>query len=297
MVDQTGTSLNKSSRIAVPVAGLILLLVAVIFVQLEARWSALARDHLACLQSQASWGFSPNALPPVDPQSFTKIYMPEEESKAIIAQLEKLAVRTGGRLAYLEYGSGGSTTVFTKFANVAVSIEHDSAWCASVRKLLAQAKLKHVIQLCVPKGVGSAPTAGWDGDYGQYRNYIDAVDQPGLPSTYDFVYVDGRARVAAALKVLPYLRNDSIVVLHDAVREIYDPVEKYYKVLTFFDSGNKHRNGFKVMQRRSDINHSIPLSENDIEDIYDEVRAMMKLPKLKRSVGALPQVKSSGTST
>jgi hypothetical protein len=281
MTDPSGSSLNKSSRITVPIAGIILLLAAVTVVQLEARWSTLAREHLACMQSQASSAFSRSALPPVDPQSFKKIYMPEEESKAIIDQLEKLAVRTGGRLAYLEYGSGGSTTVFTKFANVAVSIEHDSVWCASVGKLLEKAKLRHVIQLCVPKAVGLAPTAGWDGDYGQYRNYIDAVDRPGLPATYDFVYVDGRARVAAALKVLPYLRNDSIVVLHDAVREIYNPVEKYYKVLTFFDSGNKHRNGFKVMQRRSDISRSIPLSENDIEETYDEVRAMMKLPKLK----------------
>jgi hypothetical protein len=296
MSDSRGNLVTKA-RCSFPVAALVLLTATVAIFQLEGRWSALARDHLACLKSKSSSTFSRGSLPAIEFGSLTKIYMPETESKAIIEQLEKLALRTEGRLAYLEYGSGGSTTVFTKFANVAVSVEHDAQWCAGVGKQLKEARMKHVIQLCVPKQSEIQPTAGWDGDYEQYRNYIDAVDRPGLPLKYDFVYVDGRARVAAALKVLPYLRNDSIVVLHDAVREIYSPVEKYYKVQTFVESGNKHRNGFKIMMRREDIDRSLPLTEDDIEDVYDEVRSMMKLPKRKRSstVKSQPKVTGEGT--
>lgn len=92
--------------------------------------------------------------------------------------------------------------------------------------------------------------------YISFRPYVDTVDTPGLPEAYDFVCIDGRARLGAALKALPYLTEVSVVVIHDAVRKRYDAVDQYFEVVEeVMDNGQPAltKNGLKIIQRRSDL--------------------------------------------
>lgn len=209
--------------------------------------------------------------PPVTEIDFSRMMFPREESQALVDLMKQEFMKRAGMVSYLEYGSGGSTSELTPFANIAVSVEHDISWCDRIRSRLKEASIKNVIQLCVPKEKHNSTHAkiGWDGDYVGFRRYLEAVKRPGLPQKYDFVLIDGRARVGAALQVLPLLHNDSVVVLHDAVRKYYDPVEVFYHVerKNLFSSTND-RNGFKVLRMRENIPH-FPF-EYEIQTFYQQ---------------------------
>lgn len=204
------------------------------------------------------------------------LLMPAGEVAALQTVLARL-IAAHGPLTYLEYGSGGSTTELTRFARVAVSVEHDAGWCKALGRRLADEGVGHVRQVCVPRN-GRAVKNDMHGDYREYSNYVDAVDRPGLPSSYDFVYVDGRARLGAALKVLPYLTDDSIVVVHDACRKRYAGVDKYYETVQSVmqwarpNKNGSGKDGLKIMRRRRDLPAGTwPLSSADINRAYADI--------------------------
>lgn len=163
--------------------------------------------------------------------------------------------------SYLEWGSGGSTLNFAPFARrVAHSIEHDAGWCRSLqRKLSRCAECDRVHHHCVhvPRGYRNwgRHSRFEEGTYHQFDTYVDKVDDLGERS-FDFVLIDGRARVAAAVKTLAYISPDSRVVLHDASRidedTKYHP--KYELVRTYYDFEelvlNEGLPGVAVMRRK-----------------------------------------------
>ena len=63
--------------------------------------------------------------------------------------------------------------------------------------------------------------------------YVNAVDKCSIESL-DIVLVDGRFRLQCALKLLPYLHKDSVLLLHDFwIRRPYHEVLKYYDVIGY----------------------------------------------------------------
>lgn len=81
---------------------------------------------------------------------------------------------------------------------------------------------------CVDVGVLAAfgkPTNSTDVSY-YFARYVTAVDGFNNAPYYDSVLVDGRFRVACAIKTLKYLRRDSIFFMHDWPRS-YRLIEKY----------------------------------------------------------------------
>lgn len=144
--------------------------------------------------------------------------------------------------SYLEWGSGGSTLNFAPFARrVAHSVEHDAGWCRSLQgKLSRCAECDRVHHHCVrvPRGYRNwgRHSRFEEGTYHQFDTYIDKVDDLKERS-FDFVLIDGRARVAAAVKTLAYISSGSRVVLHDASRIDEDTKDhpKYELVRTYYD--------------------------------------------------------------
>jgi len=66
-----------------------------------------------------------------------------------------------------------------------------------------------------------------DGTYEQFTKYIDGISLFNVP-TFDVIFVDGRARVAAAWKALPYLGPNSTLFIHDWDRKEYHPILQWY---------------------------------------------------------------------
>ena len=123
----------------------------------------------------------------------------------------------------LEWGSGGSTTEFPKYVKKYYSIEHDPSWFDNVKKETPDNVDYHLIELDKPLTDPTQKT--------QVQTYLDFVDKLGVEK-FDRVLIDGRGRGWCAEKVLPYLKEDSIVFIHDYwQRPQYFIVEKWYDVI------------------------------------------------------------------
>lgn len=111
----------------------------------------------------------------------------------------------------LEWGSGTSTTYFSQYAKYIDSIEHDPTWASQVRDSLSVYNIDNVTLHEVPWN--SPRPNGGPTEYYQFENYINYIDT--LNKKFDVVLIDGRARFWCAQKILPYLKKDSIVFIHD----------------------------------------------------------------------------------
>lgn len=171
---------------------------------------------------------------------------------------------------YLEFGSGGSTTEFGRLVANIYSVEHDCEWHDVVAGRVADAGLLDKVRRfrCVPPSLTAdthpSPLSGavaaaaaaplpprspasrpWGlvspfehGSYAQFHSYVNAVDDldadadggQSEPPRFDAVLIDGRARVATAMRVLPYLTPSSVVFVHDwgTRSHLYAPILRYY---------------------------------------------------------------------
>lgn len=190
---------------------------------------------------------------------------------------------------YLEWGSGGSTLNFASLVSDMFSIEHDCEWLRYVEDTMSSSNKSYhnVKTLCVAVEPG---TKGWGttssfehGNYDQFKPYVDAVDTLGIRKL-DVVFIDGRARMACALKVLPYLKKDSVVFIHDFYTriDIYKGVLKYYDEVARVLATTENRDprmgpieepqGLVVLRRKSSIEDlDLPLTEDTIHKEYSSI--------------------------
>lgn len=67
----------------------------------------------------------------------------------------------------------------------------------------------------------------WDGSKKEFQSYVNAAHQLGLcEECVDVVIVDGRAQGDCALEVLLFLREDSVLYIHDWLPERMGGVEQ-----------------------------------------------------------------------
>jgi predicted O-methyltransferase YrrM len=128
----------------------------------------------------------------------------------------------------LEWGAGGSTLFFSKFVKKYISIEHDEGWYNEVKaKIGDNVELHHVLNN-EPRTIPTDPK-----QFEDYINYVDTLNQK-----YDIVLVDGRARPECAKKVIPYLKENAIVIMHDFwERPAYHWVLDYYEEIESIKKG------------------------------------------------------------
>ena len=95
------------------------------------------------------------------------------------------------------------------------------------------------------KLVYACVNGGRVGDYGRPRNttlykseyYIDVLDHFDIVP--DFVLDDGRYRVAVALKIVPQIKDETILMVHDFNnRGYYWEIEQFYDSLDHNSSDN-----------------------------------------------------------
>lgn len=104
-------------------------------------------------------------------------------------------------LTIFEYGCGFSTRFYAERVKHVTSVEHDQAWYEHIKlHMPANVTLKYH-----PLNTGDT-----------YSNSISAED-----TSFDFIMVDGRQRVACIKKSLPSLSKRGVIVLDDSLRERY----------------------------------------------------------------------------
>jgi len=167
------------------------------------------------------------------------VWMHEAEKAVIEKYLKPESV-------VMEWGSGGSTVEFAKKVKRYYSVEHNYDWYQEVK-----AAAPPNVTLFYKPGK-EIPEHYHQSEYKHYPEYLDVVYEIG--KQFDVVLIDGRARRLCALKVIPYLKPDSIVIIHDwCSRPPYHCVLDYYDIVDKIDDTAQTIASFKLKPNWKDI--------------------------------------------
>ena len=125
----------------------------------------------------------------------------------------------------LEWGAGWSTLFFPNYLQGDyewISIEHDRKW---YKHIMQHNRNPRVKLIHIPPN--NYPWSDPFGD-GSYEDLKDYIERPSKLGKFDFILIDGRARVHCLKKALHMLNTGGVVVLHDANREYYHTAFKFY---------------------------------------------------------------------
>lgn len=127
--------------------------------------------------------------------------------------------------------------------------------------------------LCIPT-VFPPPAhtaADADGTPDHFAAYIAAASSLS-DRTFSDVLIDGRARVACALAVLPHLTPSSVVLLHDAERSLYAPIFDWYDTVASTPAGSVPR--LVVLRPKASdlLPGGVPVAAAIVRGIYERMR-------------------------
>ena len=161
----------------------------------------------------------------------------------------------------LEWGSGGSTIEFSPLLKEYYSIEHNKEWYDKIQNQIKEKNYTNTNYFFVPQNKPPNPD-GRQSEYTQIKDYIDIVDNFNVK--FDIVLIDGRARRLCAKKIIPYLKPDAIVIIHDWVlRNTYHCVTDYYDILEYVDNTTQTIATFKLREKPKPNAYGLDLSGLD----------------------------------
>ncbi len=105
----------------------------------------------------------------------------------------------------LEFGSGRSTLWFARRTRHLTSVEHNANWATEVRARLQVTSLENVDLILAPKPEDANP----DIDQTEYVSVTGRF----APASLDFVIVDGIYRAHCALRSIPLLKPQGMLII------------------------------------------------------------------------------------
>ncbi|XP_075249780.1 uncharacterized protein LOC142342364 [Convolutriloba macropyga] len=187
-----------------------------------------------------------------------KPWMPMKGDKETFTAYLQSTKKLHNPMSYLEWGCGGSTFVALKYADQVVSIENSETWCNRVVHTdIAQCSILmgklHFI--CVNAGKTTDRTGlPLDTTTYNYSLYTNIMDH--FKYSPDFVFIDGRLRMATALASLKISKVNSITLVHD----YYDRPGLFQDLERFFTSDENYERREKqtmaVFRRRKIIDQN-----------------------------------------
>lgn len=149
----------------------------------------------------------------------------------------------------LEWSTGSSTLwLLNSRVKCLVSIEHDSEWAEQTKAVLekgyssAYLGSKWKLVIIPSQNISSVPSTPADRsqapeseNFSNFKNYVTWPGQTFKPLFFDFISVDGRARVSCIVEALKLLKPHSggILVVDNTERSQYDPginiIPKHWK--------------------------------------------------------------------
>ncbi len=132
----------------------------------------------------------------------------------------------------LEFGTGGSSFLFSALNKLVYSFDTDSDYIQNLQNsdmIESRLNIKHFFFYCDVGKVGAWGTPLKPDEYNfssSIGKYLSAIDL----SKIDLFFIDGRYRVESALSVFVNSRDNSIFIIHDFVNRSY-----YHELLDYFD--------------------------------------------------------------
>lgn len=148
----------------------------------------------------------------------------------------------------LEYGSGFSTLFFANRVKHMEVIEHHKGWYEKIVKLLTENKVDekinyHLIEqnksdeVQLPEFVNKSyypENFNWRKTYFNYFEHVKSYKD----EYFDFIIVDGRARVECSLNAFAKLKSGGLFVLDNSERKRYEPVFECLKNWEMVNTSN-----------------------------------------------------------
>ena len=140
---------------------------------------------------------------------------------------------------YLEFGMGGSTLLAYMTPNIKkiISIDSDYNWIQNIKnfKNLKNEEGKRIILNYI--NVGKVRNWGFPiTKNSNISNYSKLIFQK-YENDYDFVFIDGIARVACALQIILNCKPDIKILIHDFnIRPYYHILYKYLDIIYAIDT-------------------------------------------------------------
>jgi hypothetical protein len=150
----------------------------------------------------------------------------------------------------LEFGSGFSTFKFANFCKSVHTVEHDYEWFSRVS--LMHLMLQNVNQrenLFIYYGRGGSNTLP---DKQKYNYYCNFLKFNNIHEKFDVVSIDGVARPHCALSILPYIHDETKVVISDFWRPKRHAEKNYSMVYEYYDEieSCKEGNTYVVLKKK-----------------------------------------------
>lgn len=152
----------------------------------------------------------------------------------IITALERLLDK---EMLGFEFGSGRSTLFYAQRIQFIWAIEHDEAWYAKVYEDISKKQIGNIgLRLVKPEKEIDYPNISSENHIDLtsqeypvkddlFKCYVDSLDE--FENEYfDFVAVDGRARVSCALKAMGKLKPGGILLLDNSERKRYASIHR-----------------------------------------------------------------------
>jgi hypothetical protein len=185
------------------------------------------------------------------PSSYESPMMFPEEFEFVVKLLANSKPDT-----YLEWGTGMSTSFYPLLASgTVIAIDGYPPWCRKVGsepRVRCMAEHEGRLRFHCPERVGADGRTRLDlravgklppntsdedvkMDMGIYVNSVAHAAVDAGVGKFDAALVDGRYRMQCALRLLPYLNDDSVLIMHDFwVRlKAYEVVLDYYYVIGY----------------------------------------------------------------
>ena len=120
-----------------------------------------------------------------------------------------------------EWGSGGSTIWFgQKQIGKVYSVEHNLKWYDTVKAEKIKFGLDNVFTFYIPSVPDTGCMHSLSVPNTNFYGYTNLIRD--LNSFFDFIVIDGRARVMCFENACSYVKDGGYVVLHDSERKMYD---------------------------------------------------------------------------
>ena len=137
---------------------------------------------------------------------------------------------------YLEYGSGGSTILASRYVATLVSVESDQVFARAVEK--AMPTTTAAIHLLTPyigvTGKWGMPIFGrpTESRIARWKRYPQAPWKLLDNRPPDTILIDGRMRVACALESLLHVDSDTRLLVDDYVGRNYSVIEQFADLIS-----------------------------------------------------------------
>lgn len=183
----------------------------------------------------------------------------EPHLKPLDLQLFKKYLENPEHHYYFEYGSGGSTVYALNCSNIehVYSVESDKKWILKIESEIGNKKIKDKLQfmeldLHVEPNSWGTPIID---DKPKWHLYSDAILQLNQETIQkiNVILIDGRFRVACALKLYQHINDDCIILFDD-----FFPRPHYHIVLDYYEIIDKSAdNNMAVLKKK--INKTVPI--------------------------------------